>query len=406
MKRLLLFFFCFPAFIHAQLCFDFESGSLENWKQSRDSAWAISDQDALCGSFSLWHRLDDSISGKDRIFFAYDSLITDSSATSWSFIVRHGYNPSSSNNWTVYLLSECDESGMNPGAENRAIILGVNYKGSDDLLKLWFVDGDKADVLAETSLNWQEDHGTSMAGLRVDRKADGEWIVYVAEPEAGSGYGSDGLIGMVGDCLDETALAFKWKMIGSGKETKLVGPMFFGIHYRFSSKQDRKFWFDNFCINGTFRRDTTPLVISSLDVRSETILRIFFSESPDMKTALSPGNYTLLSGDIQPESIVQVSETAVDLFFGQAFVSGQAQILRTEGIVDRKGNVSGTLEDEFIWYKPHPGDVIFNEIMYDPLPEIGLPGYEYIELFNGSGYTISMDGWSVKMGNKIKGVGD
>ena len=157
MKRLLLFFFCFPSIIYAQLCFDFESGSLENWNQSRDSAWTISDSDALCGAFSLWHRLDDSSSGEDRISFAYDSLVLDNSFTSWSFLLRHGYNSSSSNKWAVYLLSEGDPSRgdlLDGGQEtsNRAIVLGVNYKGSDDLLKLWFSDGEKAEVLAETAL--------------------------------------------------------------------------------------------------------------------------------------------------------------------------------------------------------------------------------------------------------------
>ena len=47
------------------------------------------------------------------------------------------------------------------------------------------------------------------------------------------------------------------------------------------------------------------------------------------------------------------------------------------------------------------GEVIFNEIMYDPTPESGLPGYEYIELYNRSGDTVWMGDWSLQAGERM-----
>ena len=60
----------------------------------------------------------------------------------------------------------------------------------------------------------------------------------------------------------------------------------------------------------------------------------------------------------------------------------------------------------FIWYHPLPGDIVFNEIMYDPDPEIGLPGYEYIELFNRSSYTLDLSGWVLEAGTKSHVLGN
>jgi len=47
------------------------------------------------------------------------------------------------------------------------------------------------------------------------------------------------------------------------------------------------------------------------------------------------------------------------------------------------------------------GEVIFNEIMYDPTPEIGLPGYEYIELYNRSSDTVWLGEWILQAGNRM-----
>ena len=46
------------------------------------------------------------------------------------------------------------------------------------------------------------------------------------------------------------------------------------------------------------------------------------------------------------------------------------------------------------------GELIFNEIMYDPSPEIGLPAYEYIELYNRSGDTVCLREWTLQAGNR------
>lgn len=42
-----------------------------------------------------------------------------------------------------------------------------------------------------------------------------------------------------------------------------------------------------------------------------------------------------------------------------------------------------------------PGDVIITEIMADPLPEVSLPGKEYLELKNRSDHSVNLNGWTL-----------
>ncbi len=378
-----MIFLLVPASVHSQLCFDFENPPLSIWKKSRDSAWDITGTASLCGSFSLWHCLDDSVSGEDRISFAYDSLVLAGSDTLlWQFMLRHAYLPSASNKWAVFLLSSRDEREMKPGGRTEAVLLGVNFAGSDDTLRLWKIINGEADVIATTNLNWQEEIGTKPAGLRVGREPGGKWSISV---DRGGAY-----------CSGMPA----WEPVGKGVDTMSVRPDFFGIYYRFSSRQDRQFWFDHLSVQGTFIRDTIPPAITGIGLPDERTIRLSFSEPPDLSHALYAGNYVVLPGGTIPRQVLPVNESTLDLIFRDPFLPGTAQILQAFDLKDRRGNASGILEAVFTWYKPLPGDVIFNEIMYDPIPGIGLPEYEYLELYNRSGFAVEMGDWILQVGEK------
>ena len=401
MKRLLLFFFAFPAFLQAQLYIDFESECMGSWKQSRDSAWGISGTEVLYGRFSLKHILDDSIGGTDRISFPYDSLVIGGTVTSWQFALRHSWLPSSSNKWAVFLLSDLDEGQMMHGGEASGIVLGVNFSGSDDTLRLWRTGKGNSEIICGTAINWQDEIGTAAAWLRVEKIPAGVWRIFL-----GPGDSNFVCTACANDTPEYPGHQSAWVLVGEGRDTLPLSPEYFGIYYRFSSRQDMKLWFDELCIRGTFIRDTIPPFIRSLELPDEYTLQVEFSENIDMQGALSPERYMLLPGMIRPGSVFPVSGSSVKLLFAVPFTSGKEQALHVEGIGDLKGNTSGILEKHFSWYHPLPGDIVFNEIMYDPDPEIGLPGYEYIELFNRSSYTLDLSGWVLEADTKSHVLGN
>jgi hypothetical protein len=70
---------------------------------------------------------------------------------------------------------------------------------------------------------------------------------------------------------------------------------------------------------------------------------------------------------------------------------------------DLSGNVAPSSNTDFMWavaVPPQPGDVIFNELMPDPDPVVGLPDAEYVELLNTTtDQSFDLTGWKITDGS-------
>ncbi|HPP89774.1 lamin tail domain-containing protein [Tenuifilum sp.] len=200
--------------------FNFESGDLSEWSQKPENRWSISTNSPLSGSASLRHSFDNSIAYTDTIYRALPVWDIEKGDVTWRFLIRHGYDPSASNSWWVYLMANDEIANSNESG----YAVGVNLTGSDDLLKLWRIDNGSAQVILTSTLNWQTQIGTGKAGaIEVTRTFDGNFTLRASVSGNFSTLTTHG-----------TVYDFSYKNFN-----------IFGIGYRYSSAQDMKLWADD-----------------------------------------------------------------------------------------------------------------------------------------------------------------
>ena len=137
-----------------ELQFTFEDQDLTNWYQSSGSHWAIVSENPVSGEYSLSHIFDSEKDNTDWITLFHWPLEIVKNSTTWLFSLRYNYHPSSNNNWAIMLGTDCLPD--NNLLVEKALILGVNYSGSDDMLKLWTKNEDELNLIINTGFNWEE----------------------------------------------------------------------------------------------------------------------------------------------------------------------------------------------------------------------------------------------------------
>jgi hypothetical protein len=239
MKIIVAFFIIIPISLTGQVEQDFEDSSAAKWTQSDYGRWEASSFKPINGKYSLHHIYDNPAAGHDQISIGYNALLLDSANATWRFKIRHGYNPSSNNNWGFFLVADKNSLLMFPGVDINGYVLGVNFTGNDDLVKLWKITSGKIYELANTNFNWQENAGTDKnVGFEVSRDITGWWTI-----GADTSHISDNFI-----------------TIGKVRDSEHNYSLFSGIYYKYSATQDRQLWFDDLYINGYFCDDSTGIL--------------------------------------------------------------------------------------------------------------------------------------------------
>ncbi|HDZ40386.1 MAG TPA: hypothetical protein ENH59_01725 [Bacteroidetes bacterium] len=373
MRKVLLLFLLVPGMVCAQVVYEnFESGLTGDWLLTGGDRWEADSLFVINGKLSLHHSFDNSDSGCDQIGIGINGLQPAFSDTKWKFKIRHAYNPSSSNNWSFFLLSDEAPPGMIPGGTVSGFALGVNLSGYDDTLRLWKLTEGRASVVLSTSLNWQNNIGIdSVLALTVKRNTDGHWQVFIA------------------DTQDNQVL------IGEGNDSDLYYAGWAGIMFEYSSSQDRKLWIDDVIIEGHIEADTQPPIVDTAYFSGNKTLILEFNES----LADPPGRQccTLMPGNMNPDEIIREGESYL-LRFEQSLANKTYYELHISNVCDLWSNCCDTIIDSIPLVIPGRDDIIISEVMFDPEPPAGLPDAEYIELYNTSGFDLNISGLKIITG--------
>ncbi len=376
MKKVILLAMLMPFTAFGQIVENFESGISGNWVQSPADRWEADSVTALSGNYSLHHAFDNSGAGIDRAGLPVRDMYLAEGSARWSFLVRYGYDPSSSNNWSVFLISDCGPGSMSPEESTNGFAVGVNLAGYDDTLRLWKVKSGEVTTVIKCLINWQNDIGTdSTVKIFVERSQEGSWTLQVFSPED--------------DLLEND----------SGKDQELFSFAWFGIYYRYTSTCDRLLWLDDIIIEGVFHEDNEAPVVESCKVLNKNSIEIQLNEEA-ASDFIDPGNFSLAGDDNRPSRVFVEGTLTYILEFDSELNNKSENTLLIDHLCDNSGNCSFNIQVPFESGWAAPGDVIISEIMADPVPEVSLPGKEYIELTNRTGFPFNMKDWSLVIGGQ------
>ena len=310
MNKVILLVFLMPLPALGQIMENFESGNLSGWIQSPEGHWNTDNLNPVSGLFSLHHSYDNPDAGSDRIGLAVKNLHPEKGTVKWNFTVRHGYDPSASNNWALFLMSDSDpESAQNIPTLN-GYAVGVNQTGYDDTLRLWKVKGGIYSTVVSSGINWQTVIGVNdPVKISLERSAAGEWRLIILRMDSS-------LIGS-----------------SSGSDAELFRHEWLIIFYRYSSSRDRLLWVDDITVDGVFQEDNEPPEITGCEIRGNNSLLVKFSEEVSDAT-LAPSNFLLDEAGNSAVKVTRKSPFSINAEFEKPFLNKSVTKLTINNLCD------------------------------------------------------------------------
>lgn len=366
MKHLFLFLILLlgPVSLFAQVNDDFSDGNF-----SINPQW-IGD----AGEFKVnsSNELQLNSSGESESFLVTGNSLSDS--VEWTFWIEQSFPPSSNNYGRVYLISDTQNIKNSPV---HGYFLQLGESGGNDAIELFRQDGNSTtsvcrgtDGLISSSFELR---------IKVIRKNQGNWII-LADPGGNQNY----------------------QLEATGNDNTYSSTSWFGFLCNYTKSNSDNFSFDDVRV-----KDYTPDVmaphVKKLTVLNDRELSVEFSESVTQTSAEDTSNYTINQGIGHPTAAMQDPKNTrvVKLTFSNAFISEQQYDISIQSIKDIAGNVLDTTA-AFTFYKAKRGDVVINEIMADPTPQVGLPDAEFFEIHNTADYPVSLHRWTLKIGSSAE----
>ncbi len=371
MKKLCLLFSLCPVFLWGQVKINFENEPPEGMEQHPVGRWGVNANDPLEGEYSFHHVFDNIESATDAVSFIIPEPRLDS-FIQCNFIIRYDYQPSGSNNWCFYFLSERNAESMNSDEDNNALMLGVNQTGTDDSLRVYLKEGKEIKNLFSCRFHCENDMD------------EAPWCFsIIMDPENG--------IKVFGGVYPGDL-----EMLGKKEEYKIPEfyPSFIGLSYSYTSSKDRLLSIDGIEFISSPYIDEDPPVLVSAEPAGAMLIQIQFDEEiyeNDIHPLSIDLNYEIDSLWIEKQSLFILTR---DVPVNEAKVNYEIT-----GIFDRKDNYT-IYKGEINWYYPERHDLIFSEIMADPSPPVYLPEKEYLEIYNRSGHELNLKDWKLFTGDK------
>ncbi|MCF6172137.1 MAG: lamin tail domain-containing protein [Bacteroidales bacterium] len=360
----MLALFVFPHLLNAQVTDDFSDGDFTQnptWTGT-ESYFKVNDNKQL--------QLNDN-EEREAFLSTPNAMALN---TEWRFWVKLSFSPSSNNNARIYLVSNQQDITQ----PLNGYFLQLGESGSNDAIELFRQSGNDLQSVCRGTEGLIASSFTLR--IKVIRDAQGNWKVF-ADPTGGENFTPQ----------------------GEGSDNTFTSTAYIGFYCKYTVSNSTKFYFDE-VYTGEIIVDNTPPVLLSVVPDSENTLKLQFDETVSKESVETLTNYQLNQGFGNPDqaSLDASDPTIVHLKFSGTFGNGQSYLLAVSNVEDLSGNAMQPVEMPFTFYHPQPFDVVINEIMADPTPSVGLPEYEYLELFNQTDNIIDLSGWTLTIGSSEK----
>ena len=292
------------------------------------------------------------------------SPINLSANAEWRISFELDFAPSTSNQLKIYLFA--DEINL---VASSGYFLEIGESGTEDNLKFYRQDNGSKFLVGEGTMS-SLGGDPAASSIKVIKDANGIWSFFTA-------YGSDPLVQLEFELSDD--------------EINLADGHF-GIVCKYSETRKDKFFFDDIYV-GEITQDTDPPILVSATLIDPNKIRLLFNELVLADVALDPTTFLIDNGIGNPKS-VNFGDLDNELFLDidPAAAEGVEYVLTIQDIEDLSGNRLTTDRDLFLSSIPTSGDLVINEILFDPNP-----GFEdFIELYNISDKYLSLKGMVIQ----------
>ncbi len=348
-------------FTKAQFSENFDDGDF-----IANPAWSGGTSDFIVNS-SLQLQSNNTVANSNYFLSAPNSLAT---SAQWEMYIQIAFNPSSANYIDVYLTASAGDLTLNTttgyfvriGNTNDEICL-YRKDNSGGITKI--IDG--TDGILNNSNNVMK--------IKVIRDATDQWILYRDLSGTGNSYASE----------------------GSVTDTTYTSSAFFGFLIKQSSASFfQKHFFDDIEIK-SYEPDVIPPAIQFATAISATTVDVLFNEPVETASSQFAANYSANNSLGNPVTALQdaANPSLIHLTFSTMLTNGVAYALKVNGVSDLAGNTISNGTANFSFYTPQQYDVVIDEIMADPTPQVGLPNSEWVELKNTSAFAINLQGWKL-----------
>ncbi len=268
------------------------------------------------------------------------------------------FSPSDNNKSRIYIYSTHADPDQGEG-----YFLEFGENGANDAISIFSFSGEQTSLIGRGIMGAIASDPVELR-WKLTRFSDGFWTM-------DTDYGNSGFY--------EVEMEFR-------DESVAITEGYFGIFTQYTSSRISAFYFDDIYIS-EYEEDITPPSVVEASIVNPTQISIIFDELLSSFPGENLDNYFLTPGNVQPNQ-VSINRNTIFLEFENELISGPFYQLTIGEITDLNGNAinNTVIEGLFLAIPPEAGDVVINEIMFNPFPG----DEDFIELYNRSEKIINL----------------